>query len=930
MNVNRFLRALFIRVKFYITAPVKLVFIGAALSLFAFTPRDTDPLVRIITILQKWTDTIPQEKVYLHMDKPYYAVGDTIWFKGYVTIGSRHQLSKLSGALYVDLINEKDSVVKDLKLPVTSGMVVGDFILGDDYKQGSYRIRAYTQWMRNAGEDYFFDHTFTVGDVANHNIISKADYQYKDINNRQVLTATLNYTNDEGNPINGKNINYEIYIDKKKVWTGSAKTDAQGSIPVRIANDAHLDLGGAYIHTIQAGRDKYPIIRDFPIKAALSQSDVQFFPESGNLINGIASRVAFKAVGVDGLGIPITGKIVDETDTEVAKLETLHAGMGSFSLKPVSGKSYTANISFADGTTKTIALPKAVNEGYIVSVYQPNKDSVLIRIKATPVRAQNVSLIVHTTGEVIFSSPIKITNATTSLWLEKRLFPTGIAQFTLFSSTGEPLNERIAFIRSNDQMQLSAKNIKASYSGKEHMRVDLEADDSKGKSTLGNFSVSVIDESKVPVDEANESTILSNLLLTADLKGYIEKPNYYFTNETDEVNKALDNLMLTQGYRRFRWKDLPNTVSTKPAFEAESLGINITGKVTTLTNKLLPDATVNLVSVRAKVAKAASTDANGRFKFDGIFLTDSIKFAVQARAGKNSDKVKLILDSIPKLLVSRNKNTGDMSTDIAQSLKSYIAAANKQDDINEKLGRLDQVHRLREVRIRARKAKAPIIATQYGLRIPEGHADQTIMIKADALCPSLAICLTNVLRSAIFKRFSPGEHEPEIPLYPYMGGRPVSVILDGRKLDPVGVSEIFTTNPIDMADIVKIDVVRTNLALMSMLSDKQNAGPVIMIYTRRGFIKKYYTPSLINITPKGFNKVREFYSPKYDKPGDAPKLPDLRTTVYWNPRLQTDSTGKTAFDFYNADGPGTYKVIIEGINTAGELGRQVFKYTVEL
>jgi hypothetical protein len=912
------------------TPYVKIMLCLFGLGLLAFVRKSDDPIDRLVGVLQKWTDSIPQEKVYLQMDKPYYALGDTIWFKGYITIGARHQLSKLSGALYVDLITEKDSLIKALKLPITSGMVVGDFILADDYKQGSYRIRAYTQWMRNAGEDYFFDRTFTVGDVVSHNIIAKADYQYKDINSKPVLTATISYSDDEGKPIIAKNIDYEIYIDKKKVWTGSAKTNAQGSIPVRIANDAHLDLSGAYIRTTQAGKDKYPIIRDFPIKAALSQSDVQFFPESGNLINGIASRVAFKAVGVDGLGIPISGKVVDETNTEVAIFETLHAGMGSFLLKPVQGKAYIANIIFADGTTKAIALPKAIDEGYVLSVYQPNKDSVLIRIRATPVRAQNVSLIVHTNGELIFSAPIKITNTTTSLWLKKELFPTGVAQFTLFNGAGEPLNERIAFIRSNDQLQLNAKNIKASYIAKEHMRVDLEANDSKGKPTLGNFSVAVIDENKVPFNESAESTILSTLLLTADLKGYVEKPNYYFSAETDEVNKALDNLMLTQGYRRFSWKELPNMVNTKPAFEAEGLGINISGKVTTLTNKLLPDATVNLISVRARIAKATTTDANGRFRFDGIFLTDSIKFAVQARIGKNSDKVKIILDSIPKLLLNRNKNTGDMSTDIAQSLKSYIAAANKQDDINEKLGRLDQVHRLREVRIRARKPTPSIIASQYAVRIPDGHADQAIVIKNGEQYPTLSTCLVDVMRSAIFKEFYPGDHEPVIPLYPYINsfGKyfPVCVILNGRLLGPAEVSDIFTYNSLNVVDIVKIDVVRVNQALLAITS----GCPTIFIYTKRDLLKKYYTPSLVNISPKGFNKVREFYSPKYDKQGDAMKLPDLRTTVYWNPRVQTDESGKTSFDFYNADGPGTYKIIVEGINAAGELGRQVFKYKVEL
>ncbi|MFD2147591.1 hypothetical protein [Mucilaginibacter antarcticus] len=118
-------------------------------------PRGSVPVNPLVVAFQKWTDSIPQEKVYLHMDKPYYALGDTIWFKGYLTTGSSHQLSAISGAVHVDLINERDSVVKNLKLPVTSGMAMGNFILGDEYTEGNYRIRAYTQWMRNAGPVYF-------------------------------------------------------------------------------------------------------------------------------------------------------------------------------------------------------------------------------------------------------------------------------------------------------------------------------------------------------------------------------------------------------------------------------------------------------------------------------------------------------------------------------------------------------------------------------------------------------------------------------------------------------------------------------------------------------------------------------------------------------------------------------------------------------
>ena len=403
----------------------KLGLFCSMLLLLAFIPRDEDPLAKIVASLQRWTDTIPQEKVYLHMDKPYYALGDTIWFKGYVTIGSRHQLSALSGALYVDLISEKDSVLQSLKLPITSGMVVGDFILGDHFKEGSYRMRSYTQWMRNSGEDYFFDRTFTVGNIANSNIVTKADYQYKDIDGKPILTATLNYSNDEGKPLAGKDVHYQIMINKKVAWSTSAKTDAQGNIPVRISNENHVDLSGAYITTTLAASNNNPITLDFPIKASLAQTDVQFFPESGNLVNGIASHVAFKAIGVDGLGTAVKGKIIDEANNQVTEFETLHAGMGSFLLRPEAGKSYSANISFADGTTKTIALPKAVDDGYVLSVYQPNKDSVLVRISTKqPATPQSINLIAHTNGETIFASPIKIEKAVTSIWLEKKSFPT--------------------------------------------------------------------------------------------------------------------------------------------------------------------------------------------------------------------------------------------------------------------------------------------------------------------------------------------------------------------------------------------------------------------------------------------------------------------------------------------------------------------------
>jgi hypothetical protein len=909
-----------------ITLQLKLGLLGLCLLFAAFIPRGDDPVDKLATVLQRWTDSIPQEKVYLQTDKPYYVLGDTIWFKSYVTIGSRHQLSALSGSLYVDLINEKDSIIRALKLPITGGMAIGNFILGDDYKQGSYRIRSYTQWMRNAGDEYFYDHTFTVGDLVSNNIVVKADYGYKQTDGKTILSAMLNYAGDDGKPIAGKDIHYQVVIDKQVVWARSATTDASGNIPVNIPNDKQANLAGAYIHTTLDGNDKHTIVRDFPIKAYLAQSDVQFFPESGNLVNGLSSHIAFKAVGVDGLGIDIKGKIVDEAGTEVADIVTLHAGMGSFLLRPQAGKTYTANISFADGTTKAIPLPKANDEGMVLNVYQPSRDSVLVRINASKSQLQSsVGFIAHTNGETVFASTIKLTSPTTSIWLDKKAFPTGIAQFTLFNNSGEPLNERIAFIRSSDILNLDLKTIKNTYSSKEHIKMDLTANDGKGKPTAGNFSVAVIDESKVPVDETSESTIFSNLLLTSDLKGYVEKPNYYFVTPTEETDKALDNLMLTQGYRRFTWKELNKIANSKPVFPAEGLGVTISGRVTKLNDKPLSEAIVNLVSVKARVDKTISADANGRFKFDEILMTDGIKFTVQAKNG-SSDKAKLILDSIPLLKISSNRNMADVSTNINGTLKAYLDNGKKEDDTYEKLGQLDKVHRLREVNIRAKKTEAQSYAVQGPLKISEGQADKTVVLQNTENYSRLIDCLSglslgNVRLQSGFPYALTLKTEP--PSYVAM-----RIILDGVLLSEEDAQDVMNGTSLNPIDVVKIDVVNKNMALMTSLVGIDE--PALLIYTNRDLMRKpNYKPNVANVTPKGFNKVREFYSTRYDKPSNAASQPDLRTTVYWNPYLKTDGTGRTSFNFFNTDGPGTYRVVVEGVNADGQLGRKVFRYTVD-
>ncbi len=134
--------------------------------------------------------------------------------------------------------------------------------------------------------------------------------------------------------------------------------------------------------------------------------------------------------------------------------------------------------------------------------------------------------------------------------------PTGIVQVTLLSETNELLNERLAFVQNPDLLNLAIATNKPAFAKRENVQVSFNAKNKDGGPAPGSFFVSVVDESKIAVDESTGNTILSYLLLTSDVKGYVEKPNYYFANVTKDTRAALDALMLTQGLSEDRGEQL--------------------------------------------------------------------------------------------------------------------------------------------------------------------------------------------------------------------------------------------------------------------------------------------------------------------------------------------------------------------------------------
>lgn len=885
---------------------------------FGFIQED-EPLKKIISQIEKYRTEFPQEKVHIHMDKPYYAIGDNIWFKAYVVNAEKNELSALSKILYVDLINEKDSVKQSLKLPVTMGLAWGDFTLTDSLKEGNYRIRAYTTWMRNFGEEYFFDKTFTIGNSIANTVLTNVVYSYSKAGNSEKVLAEIHYTDMEGIPLANKEVSYNVNLDFRDVAKGKAITDSQGKIQIAFVNNQPFILNSGKISTSIRLDEKTVTSKSFPIKSTSNEAEVKFFPESGDLVSGIRSRVGFKAVGADGLGVKVSGFITDKNNNRLAEFNSSHAGMGDFRIHPLSNETYTAHVKFEDGSEREFPLPRILPRGYVLSVNNSDAENLNVNVITTEIVQSDAkfTLIAQTNGQVHFIAKNKLDGQSFSAKIPKNRFPTGILQLTVFSPANEPVAERLVFINHSDFLKIDLSTAKQEYEKREKVKLMLDVANSKGSPIIGSFSLSVVDESKVPFNESSETSIISNLLLSSDLKGFIEDPNYYFTDVNEIKNRDLDILMLTQGWRRFEWKNILSNSFPNLVFQPET-DMQISGRVKALNGKPVVGGKVTLFSSAGDVFLMDTlTDANGEFKFQNLTFSDSTKFIVQARNEKDRRNVDIELYRIPAQLVTKNKNEPMLEVNINRSILPYLQNSKNQFEELRRYGVIGRSILLSEVKVVERK---PVLKNSSNLN-GAGVADAVIKSEDLQNCAFLIQCLQGRVAGIIVNNgivYSTRSMNSS-----FRGPVPMQIVIDGMMVEPDFISSI---NP---NDVESIEVLRSgsNTAIYGM----RGGGGVLLINTKRGELDKSYrnyAPGIISYNPKGFYKGREFYSPDYADPKINPKMADLRTTIYWNPNIVTDSTGKANVEFYNGDGIGTYKAIIEGIDINGNIGRHIYRYRV--
>ncbi|MEI7831341.1 MAG: TonB-dependent receptor plug domain-containing protein [Prolixibacteraceae bacterium] len=775
------------------------------LALLSFTSslKVEDFTNKIIGRFNKLWMVIPQEKVYLQTDKPYYNAGEDIWFKGYLINATTHEPSGLSRFLYVELIDKTNSVVSRVKIRRDTLGFSGFMKLNPKLASGYFTLRAFTYWMQNASAESFFT---------------------------------------------------------KNIFIGNSLVD---EVPKKIDNS-------------------------IPV----SDFDVQFFPESGVLVDDNMQAVAFKAIGTDGLSIEVTGKIFNGSNVFVAEFSSINKGMGKFMLEPKKGESYYAVVNTSDGKEKRFNLPLVQTDGIALHLVNYNGKIVYEVINHSNRPGSSLFMVVHSRGKVCAIYPVKLLGGK----IPETILPAGINSFAIIDTLGNTLCERLLFNWAHKMPEIKMQSDKNTYGKRQAVNLDFYVSPERGKPADGNFSVSVTDNKTVLKDSLADN-IISYFLLSSDIKGHIEEPEAYFTINSAISHEKMDVLLLTQGWRRFNTADIVKGKISKPTYYLER-GQALSGKVTNILGKPSKKCDVIALSGYHNIIRTTQTDSLGRYLIEGIEFPDSTSFILKANKKKSLVDVEIIPDT-DSFLKSAKIFMPQRTVRIPAPLEYFQQSRDKYYFE----GGMKGVN-LDEITVVAEKVKS-ISENQYYSGLADTQVTSKDLEKFSGMSIMTAISMlpgVQVSGEQISIRGSTGN--------PHF-------LIDGFSTDRIEEISYLTTN-----DVAEISLFK---GASAAIFGSRGGNGVIAITLKKGSeltSRNFTPPSLSHFVPLGYQKPAQFYVPKYEVDSlRQSSVPDLRTTIYWNPGLSCDSTGIVHVRFFTADKTNNYSVIFEGMTNSGEICR---------
>jgi len=803
------------------------------------------------------------EKAYLHTDRDVYAQGDTLWFKAYLINGQNNKPAYSSGNLYVELISPDSKIINREIIWLDNAVGNGDMEIVDTLPAGKYKLRAYTNWMHNFGNNFIFSKDITILNIKATPVVAVK---------------------------------------------GSTNT-----VPVS------------------------PAPASAPVTGAAPGNVIRFYPEGGSLVEGISSIVAVKAEDGYGKGIPVSGSILSSAGDTISRFSCDTSGMGLFVMLPVAGQTYHAVASLTNGTKQvkpglTFNLPSALSKGPTLQIRQT--DSIIHAIVSTndTLAGKPVYVIVIKHGGItLLNQQLQINGPQISVKIPSSALPEGISAITIYDAKGKPECERLVYIHhAGGAAKATVVTNKKTYQSKEQVTVQINA------KSEANLSMAVVDANIVP-EQADD--IASYLLLKSEIKGPVEHARRYF--DTTNVNrvKQLNLLLMTQGWRDFVWRRLADT-AIRISYAAEN-GIAVSGRIRDeVLNKMLPGLNVSLFANGAKNGRmfSAVTDTLGRFNIGGLLLYGRQSVKLGSINNKGEEKGRFMLDTLLPLPVPPPVNRPLVQQEVSTDSAATAAIAKRVETIkNAKIG---SITKLKEVTIKARQTtslKNGSILTTWG-------PDQVFTIKPeDEKYKTLEWYLLQNAKGAaqgmghdytgvVFIGVDTSLHTlPTISgtATTYMGKTtfiPPQIFINGRELymDERTQAESYRNIYFNMAITKFKKIVLKHMAgtIHGLAASGKALDPTAQTVTVDRYLL-YLTldenaivenPGALNPDITGYYEARNFYNPL---PNAKPSLADYRTTIYWNPNIKTDATGKATVSFYNAVPQTNVRVIVEGLTNGG-------------
>lgn len=852
----------------------------------------------------------PQEKIHLHTDRNNYVPGEKIWFKAYLTDATTLREETNSRYVYVELINPLDSVVKRVMIHPINNMYHGHISIPDDLPEGLYTICSYTRYMGNMGKDHFFRSSVQIGNLLASQITPHCIFEYDE----KEIYIDLHYTKGDA-PSKIKPDNLQIRNARGQLQCVKIDKDTIARISFKLPLPEKMKV--LYLEA-----DNYH--HYIPLPSINNDYDVSFFPEGGYLINNCFNQIAFKAINTTGKSENVEGELYNNKGELLNSMKTVHDGMGVFGLIPVPGEQYYVECTSEKLGKRRFSLPTAISDlpGLSVSILRNN---IFVGLnKNTDNKISNdYYLLAQNMGSICYFEPWPKNNDHIGFSIDQ--LPAGIVQFILLDKNLNIISERLFFSNSNYENELQIKKDREAYKTREKVNLNLQISDEEGIYSSANMSIAITDDQDIAIDTT--STILSTLLLSSELKGHIESPAYYLKKEDNKVAYALDLLMMTHGWRRY---DISRAIKGEyiyPQILPEQSHL-LSGYVKkTLTKKPVVNGEITMMLTHPNgefMIDQTITNEQGRFIFDRMEFPDSTTIFVQSLNEKGKDHVELQMDSIGYPTNESNRyyhlneeiqNSEQITDD--NFIKKAGQRALYDDDI--------RVIHLKEVdvvakRIEKDQPKKSVYASMSTTIIDLEKKMETrhYMDLADVLMEVPGVQITQVYDSNTGR------------MVKYVIIRGISsfdnsfatIMMDGMTmeegLDFINVHDVATIEVYKGAD--------------AAIFGSRGGGGVVNIITKTGsgggsapITYNKYTSS-----PLGHQIPVEFYSPKYETPQQkSSATPDMRTTIYWKPDILTDEQGKTSIEFYSADTPTTYSVIIEGLTTEGKIIRSVEKIKVE-